>query len=81
MDAPVIYIGAFPILTARPGRRSIYNTLKLFGVHVGIEYLTVRNEHLLNDSLMILPDAKHHLPFETNITKLLIHPTKTLKSI
>ena len=24
-DAPVIYIGAFPILTARPGRRSIYN--------------------------------------------------------
>ena len=26
-DAPVIYIGAFPILTARPGRRSIYNTI------------------------------------------------------
>ena len=25
-DAPVIYIGAFPILTARPGRRLIYNT-------------------------------------------------------
>ena len=25
-DAPVIYIGAFPILTARPGRRSIYNS-------------------------------------------------------
>ena len=25
-DAPVIYIDAFPILTARPGRRSIYNT-------------------------------------------------------
>ena len=24
-DAPVIYIGAFPILTAWPGRRSIYN--------------------------------------------------------
>ena len=24
-DSPVIYIGAFPILTARPGRRSIYN--------------------------------------------------------
>ena len=24
-DAPVIYIGEFPILTARPGRRSIYN--------------------------------------------------------
>ena len=23
--APVIYIGAFPILTARPGRKSIYN--------------------------------------------------------
>ena len=26
LDAPVIYIGAFPILTARPGRRSIYNS-------------------------------------------------------
>ena len=26
-DAPVIYIGAFPILTARPGRRSIYSIL------------------------------------------------------
>ena len=26
-DSPVIYIGAFPILTARPGRRSIYNTM------------------------------------------------------
>ena len=26
-DAPVIYIGAFPILTVRPGRRSIYNIL------------------------------------------------------
>ena len=25
-DAPVIYIGAFPLLTAQPGRRSIYNT-------------------------------------------------------
>ena len=25
-DAPVIYVGAFLILTARPGRRSIYNT-------------------------------------------------------
>ena len=24
-DAPVIYTGAFPILTARPGQRSIYN--------------------------------------------------------
>ena len=27
-DAPVIYIGAFHILTARPGRRSIYNILR-----------------------------------------------------
>ena len=26
-DAPVIYIGAFPFLTAWPGRRSIYNTI------------------------------------------------------
>ena len=25
-DAPIIYTGALPILTARPGRRSIYNT-------------------------------------------------------
>ena len=24
-DAPVIYTGVFPILIARPGRRSIYN--------------------------------------------------------
>ena len=28
-DAPVIYIGAFLILTVRPGRRSIYNTFCL----------------------------------------------------
>ena len=28
-DAPVIYIGAFPILTARPGRRSIYNIISV----------------------------------------------------
>ena len=28
-DAPVIYIGAFPILTTRSGRRSIYNKEKL----------------------------------------------------
>ena len=27
-DAPVIYTGAFPILTARPGHRSIYNNRK-----------------------------------------------------
>ena len=26
-DAPVIYTGAFPILTTRPGRRSIYNNI------------------------------------------------------
>ena len=26
-DAPVIYIGAFPILTTQPGRRSIYNSM------------------------------------------------------
>ena len=29
-DAPVIYIGAFPILTAQPGRMSIYNTFLVF---------------------------------------------------
>ena len=27
-DGPVIYTGAFPVLTARPGRRSIYNSKK-----------------------------------------------------
>ena len=27
-DAPIIYTGAFPILTARPGRGSIYNSLE-----------------------------------------------------
>ena len=26
-DTPVIYIGAFPILTARSGRRSVYNNM------------------------------------------------------
>ena len=29
-DAPVIYTGVFPILTAWPGRRSIYNKSTLF---------------------------------------------------
>ena len=28
-DVPVIYTGAFPILTARPGRRSIYNIISI----------------------------------------------------
>ena len=28
-DAPVIYKGAFPILTAPPGRKSIYNTYRI----------------------------------------------------
>ena len=31
-DAPVIYIGAFPILTARPVRKSIYNTTPFPGL-------------------------------------------------
>ena len=30
LDALVIYIGAFPILTARPSRRSIYNTMYIY---------------------------------------------------
>ena len=34
-DAPVIYTGAFPILTARPGRWSIYNTITC-GIKCGI---------------------------------------------
>ena len=29
-DAPVIYTGAFPILTAWPGRRSIYNSILIW---------------------------------------------------
>ena len=31
-DAPVIYIGAVPILTARPGRRSIYNKTQIIDI-------------------------------------------------
>ena len=36
-DALVIYKGAFPILTARPGHRSIYNTWNLFWKLVGMQ--------------------------------------------
>ena len=43
-DAPVIYAGAFPILTARCGRRSIYNT--------GIE---PRSPGQLANTLTIMP--------------------------
>ena len=32
-DAPVIYTGTFPILTARPGRRSICNTMYVHILH------------------------------------------------
>ena len=31
-DGPIIYIGVFPILTARPVRRSIYNRIMLFKI-------------------------------------------------
>ena len=37
-DAPVIYIGAFSILTARPGRRSIYNTSTTRYVRIRFPY-------------------------------------------
>ena len=38
-DAPVIYTGAFPILTAQPGRRSIYNTTSLNSVFFLLDWL------------------------------------------
>ena len=43
-DAPVIYMGAFPILTAQPGRRSIYNTPVRMdqGVMAMKEFSTIR---------------------------------------
>ena len=40
-DAPVIYIGAFSILTARAGRRSIYKTPQLTGPFIPSIYCTV----------------------------------------
>ena len=41
-DAPVIYTGAFPILTDRPGRRPIYNTLMFFqGYHMPLHNLYI----------------------------------------
>ena len=49
-DAPVFYLGAFPILTARPGRRSIYIKIRLKIVNVthsaGVEGLI--NSHFNN---------------------------------
>ena len=36
LDAPVIYTGAFPFLTARPGRRSIYNKTSFFSINDGL---------------------------------------------
>ena len=38
-DAPVIYIGAFPILTARPGRKSICNNSKY--IYIGCRKYTI----------------------------------------
>ena len=43
-DAPVIYTGAFPILTARPGRRSIYNT-KHFNEIQRWQYLPLKDQN------------------------------------
>ena len=46
-DAPVIYIGAFPILTARPGRRLIYNTRsKCVFVIQSLVYVQHPSKHL-----------------------------------
>ena len=46
-DAPVIYVGAFPILIARPGRRSIYNKNKRFLNQFSKSYLLLLCPSLL----------------------------------
>ena len=47
-DAPVIYIGVFPILTARLGRRSIYNTSSLGNFILEIVFVIwIRSRNLL----------------------------------
>ena len=53
LDAPVIYTGAFPILTARPGWRSIYN--KISAVELGSRSVLVllRYSFLIFSSLFI----------------------------
>ena len=60
-DAPVIYIGAFPILTAWPGRRSIYNTISTMQYKDWIEY----SELLLLLSLSYLFEI-----FHTNVSRM-----------
>ena len=40
-DAPVIYIGAFPILTARPGRRSIYNNTIVSDIVINMKVISL----------------------------------------
>ena len=42
-DAPVIYTGAFPILTAPPGRRSIYNMLRDRTLLISVLFITLNN--------------------------------------
>ena len=41
LDAPVIYIGALPILTAQLGHRSIYNTHTVKSDNISISYNSV----------------------------------------
>ena len=43
LDATVIYTGAFSILTARPGRRSIYNRTKFEGNEKIVQLIKERN--------------------------------------
>ena len=50
-DAPVIYTGAVPILTARPGRRSIYNTWIAIYIFMTLIILLYSLLNLLNKSV------------------------------
>ena len=72
MDAPVICIGAFPILTARSGRRSIYN--------ITTTYSCVLNKGIsLNVMLSVLWDVKGTITtdsLEKGATKQKIARTK-----
>ena len=79
-DAPVIYISAFPILTARPGRRSIYNKKS----HEDLKRLTVTqtpeenyqqrkfqfdhtNKWYMHNPAPVLENESHKLLWDFNI--------------
>ena len=46
-DAPVIYTGAFPILTAWPGRRSIYNIHTQLNVNYSISNNLIYHKYVV----------------------------------